>query len=190
MKKIPSHYVFMLGSALLLIITGVYYFAIPRFEYFGSGYTIYRPGSALPESLPNQYHISNEYLLVRVINYLFVYLGIFILLYAIASRVRRLKIGKRYAWIHFILVAIGFILLVYINPFIIIPQGISSYLSDVYISGGLLNAQMPEALKYLLWHASLVTPSSIIGIVTCFVGILVFLIAIFRGWKTGVEVVD
>ena len=188
MRKIPPHYLFILGSILLLIITTVYYFAIPRFEYFGKGYSIYSPGASLPERLPNEYAVSNVYLLLKYAKYLVVYMGAFVVLYLIAGKIERLKFAQIYVRLHLIFATLAFILLIYLNPYLIIPQNISGYLSDVYIGVEFAENQMLEINQFVLWYSSLQTASSIIGIVMCLLGSVVFFVGIFRGWNKGASV--
>jgi hypothetical protein len=128
MRKLSPPYVFI----VLLITTSLYYFFIPRFKYFGEGYTIYRPNNALPDPLSEEYAVSNVYLIVRYGEYLIAYLVAFVLVYLICSKVERLDISSKFVWMHLILTSIVFILLIYIHPYIILPQHISGYLSDAY----------------------------------------------------------
>jgi len=190
MRKIPPHYLFILGSILLFIITTAYYFAIPRFEYFGKGYSIYRPGASLPETLPNDYAVSNVYLLLKLAKYLASYMGASVVLYLIASKIKRLKFSQIYVRLHLILATLAFILLIYLNPYLIIPQNISGYLSDVYIGVEFAENQMLQINQFTLWYSALHTTTSIIGIAMCVLGSIVFFVGIFRGWNSGANVVS
>src|SRR5688500_5087508 len=116
MRKLSPAYVFIVGSMVLLITTLLYYFLIPRFEYFGEGYTIYTPNNALPDPLSEEYAVSNVYLIFRYGEYLIAYLFAFVLVYLICSKVERLDMSRKFVWIHLILTSIASILLIYINP--------------------------------------------------------------------------
>jgi hypothetical protein len=183
MRKLSPPYVFIIGSIVLLIVTSLYYFFIPRFEYFGEGYSIYRPNSSLPDPLPERYAVSNIYLVFTYGEYLIMYLGGFVLVYFICSKIKRLNISRRFVWMHLILTSLAFILLIYINPYIVLNQPISSYLSDVYIGGDLNSNEMMQGNKLILWYSSLQTPTSVIGILLCVIGVGVFAIGTFRGME-------
>jgi hypothetical protein len=183
MRKLSPPYVFIIGSIVLLITTSLYYFFVPRFEYFGEGYTIYRPNNALPDPLPEEYAVPNVYLIFKYGEYLIMYLAAFVLVYFICSRVERLDISRKFVWMHLILTSIAFIFLIYINPYIILHQHISGYLSDVYIGADLSKNDMIQGNKLILWYSSLQTPTSVIGILLCMIGVVVFTIGTFRGME-------
>jgi hypothetical protein len=183
MRKLSPPYVFIIGSIVLLVATSLYYFFIPRFEYFGEGYSIYRPNNSLPDPLPEKYAVSNVYLIFRYGEYLIMYLAAFVLVYFICSKIKQLDISRRFVWMHLILTSVAFILLIYINPYIILNQNISGYLSDVYIGADVSNNEMIEGNKLILWYSSLQTPTSMIGILLCVIGVGVFAIGTFRGME-------
>lgn len=183
MKKLSPPYVFIVGSVVLLISTSLYYVLVPRFNYFDGGYTIYQPGSASPEVLRGNYSVPNVYLIFKYGEYLIMYLAGFVLVYFICSKIVRLKLSKNYVWMHLILMSIAFILLIYANPYIILPQNISGYLSDIYINGNYNEDRVLEGNKLILWYSSLRTPTSVIGIGLCFVGMMVFAVGAVRGME-------
>lgn len=183
MRKLSPPYVFIIGSMVLIIATTMYYLLIPRFEYFSGGYTIYKPGSALPEQLPQEYAVSNRYLIFKFGQYLTTYLAAFVVAYMICSKLERVKITRRYVWLHLILTTLAFILLIFVNPYIILPQNVSGYLSDVYIGGVVNEDTILQGNELILWYSSLRTPTSLIGIILCVIGVAVFFAGSFRGWN-------
>ena len=103
----------------------------------------------------------------------------FVLVYAICSKVERLKITRRYVWMHLVLTSLAFTFLIYLNPYIILPQNISGYLGDVYINGDISGDSILQGNKLILWYSSLQAPTSLIGILLCVIGIGVFAVGTF-----------
>lgn len=184
MIKRKPHVLFTIALAVLSILTTVYYFSVPRFEYFGEGQWIHEQGDSLPKMGGSKQTVSNVYLLLKFTRYTVVGWIVFIVLYFIASEVRRLKFNEKYIWCHLVLVTIGFVLLTYLNPYIFSPQCASVYLSDVFIGGDLSNAQILQGNQLMLWHSSLETPTSITGIVLSMLGVVMFFVGLFRGRYT------
>jgi hypothetical protein len=180
MRKLSPPYVFLIGSIVLLIATFLYYSFVPRFEYFKGGYTIYKPNSSMPDLLGEEYPVLNIYLIFRYGEYLSMYLAAFVIAYFVCSKVQRLDISKKVVWAHLILTSIAFILLIFLNPYIIQPQRAYGYLNDVYIGAAVSKNFIFEGNKLILWYNSLQTPTSAIGILLCGIGAAVFAIGMFR----------
>ena len=166
--------VFTIGSLALLILTALYYFLVPRFNYFEGGYTIYQPGRSLQDSAPEEYALSNVYLIFKYGQYLFMYLAAFVLVYFVCSKVGRLKISTKFVWTHLVLTSVAFILLIFLNPYIVVPQNMQRYVSDIYISGEFSKDDVLQGTELILWYSSLQTPTSVIGIVLCVIGVVAF----------------
>ena len=174
MRKISPLYIFIIGSIVIVLTTTLYYLLVPRFEYFAGSYTIYKPGSSVPDLLPKMYTVSNVYLVIKYGEYLMMYLGAFVLVYFIFSRVRRYETPARYVRLHLLLTMIAFFLLIYVNPYIILPQVIAGYQADVYVSGD-VGESMLQGNKLILWYSSLRTPTTVAGILLCLIGVMIFL---------------
>ena len=69
------------------------------------------------------------------------------------------------------------------NPYILLPRNISGYLSDVYINGNHSEDHVLEGNKLILWYTSLQTPTSVIGIGLCVIGVVVFAVGTVRGME-------
>ncbi|HEX6169114.1 MAG TPA: hypothetical protein VFZ33_05435 [Chitinophagaceae bacterium] len=53
------------------------------------------------------------------------------------------------------------------------------HVSDIYISGDFSKDDVLGGTELILWYSSLQTPTSIIGIILCVVGVVVFAVGTF-----------
>lgn len=185
MRTIHSHNIFVLGSLLLLSLTGVYYAVTPTYEYFGKGWSIYPSGESLPEHLNGDYAVSNIYLLNRLTIYLIEYLVLFVLLYLILRKFREIEISKTYVWWHLILISLGSLLLIYLNPYITVSGNYALSVADIFVIDELMGNQILPANELMLWYSALGTKTSMIGILLFLASVVVFVFGIFRAWNTG-----
>ena len=181
MIKAKPYLIFAIGLSAVVIVSTVYYFTLPRFEYYGGLQTVYKPGQALPETQVSDQSVSNIYLLLKFTRYAMIYWAAFIILYFIISKIKALKFNERYIWAHFILASVGFSMLVYLNQYVIELVPRSYYLSDIFV-GNFTKEQMLQSYQLMLWYSALQVPTSIIGISLCLLGVLIFVIGLFRTW--------
>lgn len=185
MRSIHSHQIFVIGCLLLLVITGVYYSVIPRYEYFGKGWSVYPPGESLPEHLNGDYGVSNIYLLNRLAVYFVEYLVLFSLLYLILMKFRRIEISRTYVWWHLILISIGSLLLIFLNPYITLFGNYSLSIGDIFFMDALTENQILRGNELMLWYSAIGIKTSIIGILLFLASLVVFGFGIVRAWNTG-----
>lgn len=185
MKTIHSHNIFVLGSLLLLSITLLYYAFIPTYEYFGKGWSAYPPGETLPEHLNGDYAVSNMYLLNRLTIYFIGYLVLFVLLYFILRKFRRIEISKTYVWWHLMLISLGSLLLIFLNPYITLSENYSLSIADIFFVAELTENKILHANELMLWYSAVGIKTSIIGILLFLASVVVFAFGLFRAWNTG-----
>jgi len=185
MRTIHSHNIFVLGSLLLLSITALYYALIPTYEYFGKGWSVYPSGETLPEHLNGDYVVSNIYLLNRLTIYFIEYLVLFVLLYLILTKFRRIEISKTYVWWHLILVSLGSLLLIFLNPYIAVSGNYSLNIADIFFIDELTENQILHANELTLSYSAIGIKTSIVGILLFVASAVVFVFGTFRAWNTG-----
>jgi hypothetical protein len=183
MAKTKPYLIFVIGLLLVVVLSTVYYFTLPRFEYYGGVHAVYKPGKSLPETQINDLSVSNMYLLLKFTRFAIIYWAVFVIVYLIITTVKTLKFKERYVWAHFILASMGFSILLYLNPYVIkfVPQ--TSYMTDVFIAE-FTKGQLLQSYQLMLWYSSVQVPTSIIGISMCLLSVLIFIIGLFRAWYT------
>jgi hypothetical protein len=184
MRKIQPVYIFVVGSVILCGTTTLYYFLVPEFNYFENELLIYKPGNALHELQSEKYPVSNRFLIMRFGKYQMMYFGICVLAYFIVSKADRLAIPAKYVRWHLFLSTLAFIFLIFINPYIIFPKQVSASLQhDIFISGRLDRKDYLIGNELILWYESISTPTSLLGICLCLLGLAVFAVGLTRGWN-------
>lgn len=182
MIKRKPQIVFTIGLLITIFMSTLYYFTIPKFEYFAGNYAIYRPGNILPEIATNKYTVSNTYLLIKLTKYATIYWVTFIIFFFVADNIGKVKIKPIYTYLQFSLTILGFSLLTYFNKYIINPHHTrSGYLSDTFDERWLNQEHILEGYKLILWYDSLSIQSSIFGIILCMSAILIFLFGMIHG---------
>jgi hypothetical protein len=185
MRTSHSHNIFFRGSLLLISISALYYFLIPRYTYFGEGWSIYPSGETLPEHLNGDYGVSNIYLLNRLTIYFIEYLVLFVALYLILAKFRGIEMSKKYVWWHLILVWLGSLLLLFVNPYIAVSENNSLDIADIFFMDELTEDQILHSNELMLWYSAIGIKTSIIGILLFMASVIVFLVGTFRAWNTG-----
>ncbi len=181
--KNRSNLVFVIGLLATVTISAILYFTIPQYEYYGGSWAIYKPGKPEADHFQNTETASNTYLLFRLTKTAIIYWFVFGLIYFVLSKVERFALNPWYVWIHGGLAFVGFTLLIFLNELVITPADRGYYLSDVYVSNKATSLPMKVAYQQILWNDAIALSTSIIGIVFCVVGGLVFLIAVVRGFR-------
>lgn len=179
--KIRPYQLFLIGLVCTLIILSILYWLLPLYVYYGGGWSIYKPGQSLPEHLRTKSDATNIYLLKRLGTYALIYWIQFTLVYYIVEQIKRFRLSGKLVLFHFYLSLIGVSLAVFLNRFIILPQLQSSYLSDIYISKDLTEAQHSYTFQLMLYYDSITTPTFIFGVFLLVLGLIVFVNNLRRG---------
>jgi hypothetical protein len=187
MIKSRPHLIFWMGLLITVVVTSLLYLFLPRYDYYSGAYSIYKPQNALPETHHFHQTVSNIYLLLRFTKYAIIYWLTFGSLYLIAGKINKIKISQYYIWVHAVCTFFGFSLLIYFNRFIVSPKSQSQYLSDIFIGKEVTESQTLAMNQLMLWYDSINIATSLIGILFCVIGVLVFFVGLIRGMSTRVN---
>lgn len=183
MTRLSPAYIFIGGSLILALALVLFYYLVPPYEYFRGDHAIYAPGSASPEAMEPmmECRVSNHYLIAKFGRPLGIYLVSFVLVYLALARMKQFVVLKRYVWVHLSATALSFILMVFLNPYIVFPGDVSGPLSDVYIGAEFPQEILLQGNQQILWYKALATPTTVLGMGFCVVGVGMFLLGIYRG---------
>lgn len=187
MVKNKPYLIFLIGLVFILIVSTIFYLTIPAYDFPNGEYQVYKLGNSLPEQVKISSPASNRYLLIQFTKYGVEYMVLFIILYLLIGRSKRFEFNSMYVWLHFGLGILGFSALIYLNQYIVNPKSQSGYLVDTFISGELTDAQQLDFNQSMLKYSSLKTYTSLLGIILCSLGVLIFVIGLFRGWNKSAK---
>lgn len=179
--KIKPYQFFLLGLISTFIVLSLLYWLLPSYEYYGGGWSVYKPRQSDPEPLNIKSSATNIYLLRRLGFYALVYWIDLVVIYFIVERIKRFRIDERLAKIHFYLSMTGIALAVFLNRFIILPEPQSGYLKDIYINGSFTEEQNQQLFRLMLYYDSIRTPTFVIGVILLVIGLAIFIANLRKG---------
>ena len=156
-----------LSSLAVLLILAAF---LPEYELNSSTLLIYEQGEQTPENVSGFSSITNTDLLKRIGIFLMGYWSVFSMAYLLLNNSKLSH--SRGALIHFQFTLAASVFIIPLNKFIISKT--ESRLSDMYWSAKVTPVEFREFELGLALTKSLTTPTSVVGLLLLFAGIIVF----------------
>lgn len=183
--RIKSAYLFSVGFIVSAIVIALLFLLLQRIDLSGGEWAVYGPGEATPHALNVDKGFTNIDLLIKLGSYTLGYWLFFSIVYFVIARLDRIRLDDKHVRLHFSLSVLGFLLIVLLNKHILFAptNGSSFYLSNAYIGGNVSEIQIAEWNKIIIIRDSLINPSSVLGLLSLFIGVIVFAINFVKNLK-------